>query len=358
MRVVIDATPLIDTRTGIGIYVQGLIDALTEEPRKEKNIEVIEYTLSIRARAQSKLRGYWVPVPAGIAPSIWRTFNGPKIEKFVPSPDVVHGTNYLVPPSNVPRIVTVHDLSVLSRGTAPRRRVNGIDRHLKQIAESGATIHAISNYVADEIRERYPNADVQMVYPGVETSFEQRIPKVETPTKVVIGATQKRKAVPDAVRAFEILGHSFKTLELQIIGPPGDDEPQVGTLIEGLPEALRRRVTRLGFVARDEVARLVSSATLLVHPSHYEGFGFPLVEAMSMGTPVVTTTGGAIPEIVDTAAVTVEPGDVEALVAGISLLIENESLRDRIISSGLERSKQFSWATAGEQMLNMYRSVC
>ena len=58
------------------------------------------------------------------------------------------------------------------------------------------------------------------------------------------------------------------------------------------------------------------------------------------------------------AAVTVEPGDVEALVAGISLLIENESFRDRIISSGLKRSKQFSWATAGEQMLNMYRSVC
>ena len=79
---------------------------------------------------------------------------------------------------------------------------------------------------------------------------------------------------------------------------------------------------------------------------------------MSMGTPVVTTTGGAIPEIVDTAAVTVEPGDVEALVAGISLLIEKESFRDRIISSGLERSKQFSWAIAGEQMLNMYRSVC
>ena len=156
MRVVIDATPLIGTRTGIGIYVQGLIDALNEEPRKEKNIEVIEYTLSIRARAQSKLRGYWVPVPAGIAPSIWRTFNGPKIEKFVPSPDVVHGTNYLVPPSDVPRIVTVHDLSVLSRGTAPRRRADGIDRHLKQIAESGATIHAISNYVADEILRAIP----------------------------------------------------------------------------------------------------------------------------------------------------------------------------------------------------------
>ena len=355
MRVAIDATPLIGIRTGIGVFLEGLLDSLNHLGEQEDAIEIAEYTLSFSARLRDHTRGTWVPLPAAQAPVIWKIFNAPKIERFLGGIDLVHGTNYVVPASNAPRVLTVHDLSYLDNRFVEKSFGRRLHRSVENAVQSGATIHTISNFVAEEIRDKYPTSDVRVVYPGVPhrtTGSPSR-----TPTIVSVGATQKRKGINDLIQAFEIVAHLNQEVELQIVGPPGDSEQEIHTSIRALPAKIRDRVHRIGFVDQLVRDQLIAGATILAHPSHYEGFGFPILEAMATGVPVVTTTGGAIPEVVGQAAVTVTPGDVQELAAAISDMLENENSRRALIASGLERSQKFAWEATAQEMLALYTSL-
>ncbi|MED5362071.1 MAG: glycosyltransferase family 1 protein, partial [Actinomycetota bacterium] len=128
MRVALDATPMIGTRTGIGIFVDELLRGIRGMEQQGTEVEITAYTLSIRARLRGETHGVWVPLPASRAPTIWRWFRGPRIETFVGAVDVVHGTNYLVPPSAQPRVVTVHDLSFLRDSGVRRASTARFDR--------------------------------------------------------------------------------------------------------------------------------------------------------------------------------------------------------------------------------------
>ena len=355
MRVAIDATPLIGIRTGIGVFLEGLLDSLNEFGQKEDAIEIAEYTLSFSARLRGYTRGTWVPLPAAQAPVIWKMFNAPKVERLLGEIDLVHGTNYVVPASTAPQLLTVHDLSFLDNRFVETRFGRRLQYSVNNAVQAGVTIHTISNFVAEEIRDKYPASDVRVVYPGV-TQRPKASPS-RTPTIVTVGATQKRKGIQDLVQAFEVVAQTDHEVELQIVGPPGDSEREVDRSIQALPAKVRDRVHRIGFVDQLVRDQLIASATILAHPSHYEGFGFPILEAMGTGVPVVTTTGGAIPEVAGHAAVTVAPGDVQELAAALSDLLENEKSRSALIAAGLERSKKFTWETTANEMLKLYASM-
>ncbi|MED5542383.1 MAG: glycosyltransferase family 1 protein, partial [Actinomycetota bacterium] len=94
MRVALDATPLIGIRTGIGVFVAESLRSMRAMKQEGVDLEIATYTLSVGARLRGKTQGVWVPRPAGKAPTVWRRFKGPRIEKFVGEVDVVHGTNY------------------------------------------------------------------------------------------------------------------------------------------------------------------------------------------------------------------------------------------------------------------------
>ena len=357
MRVAIDATPLIGPRTGIGVFVEGLLRSIQNGGLGELDLQIAKYTLSLKARLQGNTHGYWIPLPAATASLVWSAFNGPKIEKFVGDIDVVHGTNFVVPPSKVPRVISVHDLSFLNDSRCSRNSSARFDRSVRDAVKSGATIHTISEHVAQEIRDRYSAHDVRVVYPGVQQHIAGVKPPVERPILIVIGTTDKRKGLLDLVNAFEVIAGLNESVELQIVGPAGDGENELAQSVEMLPSAIRSRVHRIGFVEREQRDQLISNATVLVHPSHYEGFGFPVLEAMSMGTPVVTTTGGAIPEIAGEAALKVPPGDVDALAGALTELLADEELRSVFTTAGIERASKFTWTGTARGMLDLYSSL-
>ncbi|MBM36538.1 MAG: hypothetical protein CL460_05145 [Acidimicrobiaceae bacterium] len=355
MRVAIDATPLIGIRTGIGVFVEGLLHSIREMEDRENRVEMAEYTLSLRARMRGQTRGTWVPIPAAQAPVLWRLLNAPKIERFLGKVDVVHGTNFVVPPSTCPRVLTIHDLSFLGDYPGAGRFNRRLHLSVRKAVESGATIHTISNFVGEEIRDKYGATDVRVVYPGISQSSTRSTSTI--PMIVAVGTTQQRKGITELVKAFEILANHHKEAELQIVGPPGDSESQVVDCINRLPLEIQSRVHRVGYVDRQERDRLIADAMILAHPSYYEGFGLPVIEAMSMGTPVVTTTGGAIPEVVGDAALTVAPGQVEALAAALLELLNDERSRNTLISAGLNRSRKFNWSNSAQGMIDLYTSL-
>jgi len=357
MRIAIDATPLIGPRTGIGVFVEELLRSFRNYIPENADYQVAEYTLSLKARITGSTHGHWVPLSARAAPVVWRAFDRPKIERFVGDIDVVHGTNFVVPPSRVPRVISVHDLSFLNDSRRFRNSTRRFDHSVREAVNSGATVHTISHYVAEELRDRYGVEDIRVVYPGVERQMAPAKSTSEKPTLLAVAATNQRKGLADLVKAFQTVARENEIVELQLVGPAGDAEGEVNKSIQMLPDAIRSRVHRFGYVEREHRNRLINNATILVHPSHYEGFGFPILEAMSMGTPVVTTTGGAIPEIAGDAALKVHPGHVDALADAITRVLANEDLRNRFSAAGIDRSQKFSWKETAEGMFDLYRSL-
>ena len=105
----------------------------------------------------------------------------------------------------------------------------------------------------------------------------------------------------------------------------------------------------------DDRAALLRGATVFAYPSRYEGFGLPPLEAMQAGVPVVTTTAGALPEVVGDAALLVAPGDHDALVAGLQRLLTDDAVRDTLVAAGTERVVGYDWARTAKGLIDLYR---
>ncbi|MDG1196981.1 MAG: glycosyltransferase family 1 protein [Actinomycetota bacterium] len=358
MRVALDATPLIGIRTGIGTFVDEIVRGLNSSVIDGDLINVIEYTLSVGARRRGDIRGVWVPIPAGQAPTLWRRTKRPLIERFTGKIDLVHGTNYLVPPSKAPRLVTVHDLSFVHDPVAAPAPVARFDRAVADAVQSGATIHALSNYVAEEIAQRYGAEKIVVVSPGVHIKSVPASAKGNAKEFILaLGATVHRKRIPTLVRAFERVCEELKEIQLYIVGPPGDDEGAVKAAIKKLPLSVQKRVLRIGRVNDLERDRLLADASLLAHPSEYEGFGLPVIEAMAAKTPVITTTGGSLAEVAADAAVLVEPENIDDLATGILHILSSPETRQTLIEKGQVRAAEYSWESTAKGLINVYRDI-
>ncbi|MBW3614756.1 MAG: glycosyltransferase, partial [Actinobacteria bacterium] len=117
------------------------------------------------------------------------------------------------------------------------------------------------------------------------------------------------------------------------------------------------RVRRLGWVDAGARADLLAGAAVLVLPSVYEGFGFPALEAMAAGTPVVATAAGALPEVVGSAARLVPPGDVDALAAAIAEVVDDAGVQAELAQSGPVQAARFRWDDCAAGLVRLYRDA-
>jgi glycosyltransferase involved in cell wall biosynthesis len=121
---------------------------------------------------------------------------------------------------------------------------------------------------------------------------------------------------------------------------------------------MENRVVFAGFIPDEELDSLMRRAAFLIYPSLYEGFGIPILEAMKVGTPVITSNLTAMPEVAGDAAVLVDPYDVGEMVSEMSRLLQNNKLREELSKKGMERASHYSWERTSEQYLELYKEVC
>jgi glycosyltransferase involved in cell wall biosynthesis len=114
---------------------------------------------------------------------------------------------------------------------------------------------------------------------------------------------------------------------------------------------------RLGWVSDEDRSALVRGAAALAYPSRYEGFGLPPLEAMSVGTPVVATAVGALPEVLGPAALLVPPRDSDALAAALSSLLAGGDEHGRSVERGREQAARYSWAACADGLVELYRQA-
>jgi glycosyltransferase involved in cell wall biosynthesis len=175
------------------------------------------------------------------------------------------------------------------------------------------------------------------------------------PYILALGTVEPRKDLPNLVRAFDLVAAHQADVELRIAGPAGWAEDDLRRAVDGATH--RRRIHRLGWVSDRERERLLEGAAVFVYPSVYEGFGFPPLEAMAAGVPVVATAAGAVPEVVGDAALLVPVGDPEALAAGLEQALTDDDERRRLIAAGSIRVAHYSWERAGAALAQLYQEV-
>ena len=366
-RVALDVLPLAGEPTGVGRFCAGLAGALLASGDVElSGYAVASGARDAPARAARRLGmpvRTW-PIPARLANAAWSRSDLPPIDRLVGSVDVVHGTNFVVPPTRrAGRVVTVHDLAALRYPELCRRASLAYPALVARAVRHGALVHVPSQFVRQELAELLgvDPARVRVIphgidgidgIDGVACSRRASAGRRAAPYVLALGAVEPRKDLPTLVRAFAELARDHGDLELVVAGPDGWGAPAFAAAVAASGAA--RRIVRVGYLQATERQALLRGATALAFPSLYEGFGFPPLEAMALGVPVVATAAGAVPEVVGDAAELVPPGDAAALAAALGSVIGDSAVRARLVEAGHARAAAFTWAAAAASMVELY----
>jgi glycosyltransferase involved in cell wall biosynthesis len=359
MRVGYDIAPISLNRAGERRYAAALRSALVGVP----GVEVRELTLSRRAPGSLAQRIAYQAVAEGI---YYPFLVGARARRE--RVDLVHHPRHLVPPEfglGVPSVVTVHDVLPLAEPEHYSQLILRRYEVLARLAVRRAALVATgSEYSAGELERRLgvPKERIRVTPYGVEERFRPVPPEpgwlhdrfgIDRPYVLIVGTLEPRKNLAGAVRAFEELDRRLPGHLLVFAGGTGWKR----SAFEGVVGASRAPMVRTGYISDGELVRLYSGAACFVFPSLSEGFGFPVLEAMACGAPVVATDRTSVPELVGDAGVLVDPQSPEQIADGLARVLEDRELAAELRRRGLKRAALYTWPSCAEATVAVYREV-
>lgn len=361
----IDVRPLSYRLTGIGYYLKHLLDAMqvAKSPHRFFLISntVIDYEVT---------NPRWQKVEGGLAKkltsTLWMQTRVPLLALRLKL-DIFWSPRHHLPLLLPPRtrcVVTIHDI-VHRRYPETMSRANLLVERLLM----NASIRRARTIITDALSTRSDlqswygiNKDkIRVIYPGVPP-LPDHLPEdagnaMDFPDKFIlfVGTLDPRKNFEGLFRAFEMMEPQQYGLHLVIAGGSGWKN---SVFFEKLTQSPLRGYVRLtGYLTRPRLAELYRRAVCLVLPSYYEGFGFPILEAMAMGTPVVTSTVSSLPEVAGDAALLVDPGDIQGLSNAVLSLVCDPKLRNRLIQAGKQRTRTFSWSDCARETMQTFERL-
>jgi glycosyltransferase involved in cell wall biosynthesis len=266
--------------------------------------------------------------------------------------DVVHSLGYVSPLiSHCPRVVSIHDLHYLAygdRATWPRRKALAL-----LVRASGRRADAIltmSEFSRGQVLEHLGvSSERVVVVPGAGDcqpgSASGSWRPVETPYLLAFGSSAPNKNLPRLLAAYSA---SRPAQRLVIVGHVPESVRQGGEEIG---------VVFTGYLEKEQMLSTLRQADFLIFPSTYEGFGLPVLEAMSAGVPVLCSTAAALPEVAGDAACYFDPLDVSDMAAKMRGLAESETQRRELIRRGKARAARYSWRSSASQTMAVYHRV-
>ena len=370
MRLAVEVSTCSAERTGIGYYTEHFVDALIATRSADDDVVLISNgkpAPELYDRWRDRLRIGGVPVRA-----IWmqRDVNRLLVDNGA---DFAMFPNYLAP-INVacPFVNVVHDLAIIRTPEFFNFGKLALQRPLLPwIVRRAAAVGTVSAASRRDIAEllSVPEHRVLMLpgapHPACAVPSESEIARVRQVYGlsrryiVSVGTLEPRKNLPTLLRAFDRLraraGTPTADLDLVVIGGRGWRDRELRAEIA--TRLASGRLHTLGYVPENDLVALYGGAEALAYPSHFEGFGLPVVEAMACGTPVVATDVPALREVAGGAATLVPLNDEAALADAVAALVADPAARAAARARGLTRAAMFSWEASAERLWHFARDT-
>ena len=282
--------------------------------------------------------------------------------------DIFHAPANTLPIGyNDASILTIHDLAIyINPEWFPNQTFSTKFLVPRSLAKAKKII-AVSESTKQDLQKifRVPDDKIKVIYEGVRTEE----PNAEVKNKALekfglqekryflfLGTIEPRKNLIALIAAYKILVQKNPETPLLVMaGGSGWKNEEIFEAIE--KRGLGNKIKYLGYVSNEEKFALMKSALAFVYPSLYEGFGLPILEAMSLGAPVITSRISSIPEITANAALLIDPNNDGEITNALEKLWKDDGLRAELIAKGEARAKQFSWTKTAEQTLQKYIEV-
>jgi glycosyltransferase involved in cell wall biosynthesis len=374
MRIGFDIRPFLREETGVGVYFRNLLFSLA---KIDKTNEYFLFTSSLKDRFSPKkipplekkhFREFSYPVK--IVNFFWQRLGWPPLDFFFKSRlDLTHSPTPLPLPTKGKKIVTVYDIFFLDfPELADKEARRSLAQRMEHTLQKADGIVTISRFTAQQLRERFDveGKRIKIVYPGIDRSYWENVDQkrleqtkanygLPSDFLLFVGASEQRKNLLNLLEAVKIIHSRYKKITLVLIGPKGQDYKNLKTRIQQLE--LDAWVKMFGYLDDDELKNFYRLASAFIYPSLWEGFGIPLLEAMACGVPVVTSQTSALPETGGEAAVYTDPKNPEDIAEKTIQVLEDDILKERLISAGKKRIQSFRWENAACDLLRFYEFI-
>jgi glycosyltransferase involved in cell wall biosynthesis len=354
MRILVDATPLLLRSAGVKTYTYHWIQHLLEQAGNE---QILTFPHVGKLTALDHERSMLGTVRTFSHLAFVMAGNGPLLSWGMPSADVFHASTLIRNPPRETRLTaTIHDMTcrLMPELHTPANR-KADESFTKNLLQRAARLIAVSeNTKADAVRLAGLDPErIEVIYSGVpEIYFGAQARSRERPYVLYVGTIEPRKNVDTLLDAWE----SFRfrgDFDLIIAGASGWAGEKTLARLAGKPRGGSLRY--LGYVPEDELPGLTAGASAFVYPSLYEGFGFPVAQAMAAGVPVITSNTSCLPEIAGGGALLVDPRSAAEIQGAMEKLLTSPELRRELGAVGMERARrEYRWSVCARKSLEFF----
>ncbi|BBB91629.1 MAG TPA: glycosyltransferase family 1 protein [Methylomusa anaerophila] len=368
MRIGVDATVLSYGKTGVGHYVENVLAQLAKIDAANEYVLYSNRPIGWQADnsrfqysiADVRYNNWWMQ---------WTLPGLLKKDKI----DLFWGVGFRIPferSGHCLRVVTVHDLVYrIMPGTLPWKQALHLRTLMPLYLSCADHVIVNSRHTCNDLLTYYNYPAEKITVTPLAADHSSAPPRLPAQTQAVmakygiqpgyvlyVGTIEPRKGLDTLFRALSLFRESGSELPcLVLAGNIGWKSKPIIDLVERLQ--IRRQVTFLRYVPDDDLAALYRGAKIFVYPSLYEGFGLPVLEAMTAGVPVITTNSSSLPEVGGEGALYINPGDHVQLYSFLQELLGNEALRQKYQAKGRQQIKKFSWENTAAKTLDVFHKV-
>ncbi len=371
-------------RTGVEEYTLNLLAHLFEIDKEN------EYVLFFNSFRSSKTDFSWLKkysnaslkkfsFPNKLLNFLFWYLDWPKIDRMIGGADIIFMPNIIF--GSVSRktklILTIHDLSFerYPETFSRKRRLWHIFINTRKICRRADRIIAVSDSTKNDLESLYkiPSEKIQTIHSGISDKFriidrnDEKLIKVKEkynlPYKFILylGTIEPRKNIVGIIKAFDQLQkfaeknnlEEISKYKLVIAGSKGWMPKKIFSEIE--KSACRDKIIRASFIADEDKEYVFNLASLFVYPSFFEGFGFPSLEAMRCGVPVIVSNNSSLPEVVGRAGILIDPDKPGEIYAAMKEIISNRELKEKLVAEGLKQAEKFNWKKTAEEFLEVLK---